>query len=190
MITNLLLVGLCFLIGQISAGKVIARSRGVDLSKHGSGNVGATNVSRVFGLKLGLITLLFDVFKGFLPYFLSTLVPDSNWILPLTGFSVVLGHCFAGGKGVATTLGVLLALSYQLALAALASFIITFSICRIVSASSIVAAIIIPIAGSLLGLNSPALISLLAISILVIFRHRSNIERLLRGEEKRFSAGR
>ena len=74
MITNLLLVGLCFLIGQISAGKVIARSRGVDLSKHGSGNVGATNVSRVFGLKLGLITLLIDVFKGFLPYFLSTLV--------------------------------------------------------------------------------------------------------------------
>lgn len=197
-------VALGYLCGALPFGLWLGRlARGIDVREHGSRNLGATNVYRVLGPPLGIATLLFDVLKGALP----------TWVLPglpffagfpggregcavTVGLAAVAGHvwtCFAGfrgGKGVATTVGVLLAVAPQACAVFAAVFVITLGITRYVSLGSIlgsvafVAALLWQSAGHL---ARPALWMGVLLALLVIARHKENLKRLARGEERRFA---
>jgi glycerol-3-phosphate acyltransferase PlsY len=181
-----------YLAGSIPFGLVFAGIKGVDLRRHGSGNIGATNVTRVIGKGLGLLTMLADMIKGFLPVvlfrFFSHGAPDLN-ILALTGVGAVLGHCypvflgFHGGKGVATSAGVFLAVCPSAIGVALAAFLLTVKITGFVSAGSLTAALIAPVAVHFFCPGSRFELMAWAIAVLVWWKHRENIGRLLRGEE-------
>lgn len=196
------------LLGSIPFSLMVARwCGGVDLRQHGSGNVGATNVARTLGWKWGLIALLLDACKGALPVLLVTglLHPGpavATHARVLAGVAAVLGHMFSpwlkfkGGKGVATGLGVAAVLSPWATLAALATFALTFALWRIVSLSSIIAALafaatqLIRFGGGLWGTETWSLGAFsIGVPLLIILRHQSNIGRLWRGEEKRFTLG-
>jgi len=158
----------------------------VDIRKRGSGNVGATNVLRVAGPKAGIVVLLLDILKGFL---IVKFAPLN--ISYLAGLAVISGHCwtpflgFKGGKGVATTLGVLLSISPLLTLYSLLIWIAVFSFSKIVSLSSLVASLLLPLI-VLLKSEQPQVVVYIAIySAVIIFRHKVNLVRLIRGEEKR-----
>ncbi|MDP8254046.1 MAG: glycerol-3-phosphate 1-O-acyltransferase PlsY [Candidatus Kaelpia aquatica] len=176
-----------YIVGGVPFAYIISRvfSR-VDIRKRGSGNVGATNVLRVVGPIAGVLVLLLDILKGFL---VVKLAPQS--IIYVAGLAVIVGHCwtpflrFKGGKGVATTLGVLLGINPIFCLFAASSWIVVFSIFKIVSLSSISAILILPIILLIRG-EQPFLLSFITIySALIIFRHQANLIRLIRGEEKR-----
>lgn len=182
-----------YFIGSIPTGVILAKYFGnVDLRNVGSGNIGATNVTRAMGKKFGAITLLGDVLKGFIPTILAVTVFDSYYWTALIGLSAFLGHIFSiflefkGGKGVATALGVLLATSPLATVIGLAVFILVFVVTRYVSAGSIAAAAIIPIAVFLTKRPFPFLLLTSLISIFVIYRHFENIKRLMNGTEKKF----
>ncbi len=200
----LLLIILSYVIGSIPtsiiAGKV---TRGIDIRDYGSGNPGATNTFRVLGKKIGITVGLIDIFKGFFcVFFLPGLLPADSLVADdirglTAGFASVAGHMwtvfagFKGGKGVGTSFGVFLGLAPIPSLITLASWcLLTFGT-GYVSLGSIVAAIVLPIAvigeGILTGNNSvPVSVVALLMGGLVVFRHRSNMGRLLRGEENRF----
>jgi len=190
-----------YLAGSIPFGLMIGKwVKGVDLRQHGSGNIGATNVGRVLGKKWGLICLFLDALKGALPvdFFPRWICgldhPWFNDLAVVAGVTTIVGHMFPcwlgfrGGKGVATSLGVVLMLSPWGLLVGAIGFFSTFAATRIVSLSSMVAAV----AFGLFYLTpwSPHSQSLAAFSIavplLILIQHRSNVRRLLRGEEARF----
>jgi glycerol-3-phosphate acyltransferase PlsY len=178
---------------------------GIDLRQHGSRNVGATNVARTLGLKWGLLALALDALKGLAPVLLlpESLLgsehPHVDDVRVGCGVAAICGHMFPcwlgfrGGKGVATALGVVVVLAPWPTLAAFAAFAVTFAASRIVSLSSILASVAFAVAEFTLlrenafsaGNWSLALFSL-AVPALIIFRHRSNLARLARGEEPRF----
>lgn len=190
-----------FLVGAIPVGYLIGRARGVDIRGHGSGNTGATNVSRVLGKKVGIITLLLDILKGALPVVLANFflpVPcglnTMNELIPASlGLMAIFGHCFSpfvgfkGGKGVATSLGVFLTLRPIESSLALLVFLLVFRCSRYVSLSSISAAAAMPILVLVLGDKSamPVFTTTFIASALIIVRHRTNIERLLQGTENK-----
>ena len=193
--TAFLLCLVFYIIGSFPTGYLIGRLHGVTVWQHGSGSIGATNVSRVIGKKAGIFTLIGDLLKGFLP----VVILDPLGFVPqnigcLSTF-LVLGHCLSippllkGGKGVATALGVYLALSPLLALFALIVFAIVIAASRIVSLASILAAVCAPIFTMICysQFYSPYTPWLMAISALVIYRHKSNLQRLISGDEPRFS---
>lgn len=184
-----------YLIGSFPTGKLLAKVYGVDITKSGSGNVGATNVARTLGKKAGIIVLLIDILKGIIAVKLSTIFinqPLDNFA-ELSGLAAICGHCFSippwlkGGKGVATALGVLVSLNPLIALGAVATFAGAFWSTRIVSISSILAAAIAPLLSLILGGPTLAVIFYLLMSLIIIWRHRENVTRLIRGEEKKFS---
>ena len=150
-----------YLLGCFPTGMILARFAGIDITKQGSGNVGATNVARVLGAKAGVITLVLDLLKGLLAVLLAQLLFSESQLVPHAGLAAVLGHCISlpprlkGGKGVATSLGVLLALSPKLAAWPLALFLITFSLSKIVSLSSLVALIATPLIAAYLYFPTP-----------------------------------
>lgn len=185
-----------YLIAAIPSGVVLARMMGVeDVRQKGSGNIGATNVYRVAGKLAGVLTLLGDTLKGFLP-----LLAIKNWLSPtpeqlaIASAVAILGHCypvylrFKGGKGVATALGLFLVLSPKAVLGALIVFILTVALTRYISLGSVLAALSAPLLILLLNLPQPIFLATLFIAMLVIWRHRSNIKRLLDGTENRFKA--
>jgi glycerol-3-phosphate acyltransferase PlsY len=199
-----------YIVGSVPFGFLIARYvYGVDVRQHGSGNIGATNVARVLGARAGSFALLLDVLKGVLPVLvLPRLLVGSEsanalHIAVLCALGAIIGHMFPiwlgfkGGKGVATALGAVVVLSPIPALIAAVAFAVTFAAARIVSLSSMLAAVAFgaaqiwllrpaPFAAQSWSLATFAL----AAPALIIFRHRSNIGRLLRGEEPRFKAKR
>jgi glycerol-3-phosphate acyltransferase PlsY len=192
-------VPIAYLVACIPFGLIIARSKGVDLRRHGSGNIGATNVARVIGKREGLLTLAGDIMKGFLPVLLLKLFfaspvfdnSDSDFFVALTGVAAVLGHCypifmnFRGGKGVATALGVYLAVCPASVLFAGAGFFLAVKKWGYVSVASLLAASMMPICINLL---CPApYIELMAwtIALVVWIKHADNLKRLSRGEENR-----
>jgi acyl phosphate:glycerol-3-phosphate acyltransferase len=197
-----------YLVGSLPFGLLIARSvAGVDIRQQGSGNIGATNVARVLGKKLGIAVLLLDCLKGalptaLLPWALADSTTHQLHLAVLSGTAAILGHMFPfwlkfrGGKGVATALGVALVLSPIATGAAFAVFVLCIALTRIVSLSSVLAACTFcGVELGLLGASafgeqtwSLATFSTLA-PLLIIFRHRSNLVRLLRGVEPRFEFG-
>lgn len=195
-----------YLAGSIPFGLLLARIvAGIDIRQHGSGNIGATNVGRVLGARWGTLVLVLDCLKGMAPVALlpPLLLSEPCMHLPvLCGVSTILGHMFPcwlrfrGGKGVATALGVVLVLAPQSSLLAAGVFAVSFALWRIVSLSSILAALSFAIGQAVLlqeGLWSRNGWSMgvfsLGIPALIIYQHRSNLGRLLRGEEARFRAG-
>ena len=184
---------LAYLCGAIPFGYVIAKLfKRVDIRTIGSGNPGATNVYRTISKPLGVLTLVLDLLKGFIPvYFTMLLNPDSVWLIIAVAFVTIIGHIFTvflnfkGGKGVATGCGVFLALNPLAILICFLVFVLFLVLFRYVSFASIMAAATLPI--SLYFLNSMAEIVIFAsiISILVIVRHISNIKRLLNGTENK-----
>jgi acyl phosphate:glycerol-3-phosphate acyltransferase len=187
-----------YLAGSIPSAYIAGKLRGVDLRKHGSGNLGATNVVRVLGAKTGAVVFIADVLKGFLPvYFLpmytETLRPEM-WAL-VYGVAAILGHVKpifllgkGGGKGVATASGVFLALAFIPMVAAEVVWIATFYFTRYVSLASLLAAAVLPIAilGWYRDPQSLVFIASVIIAAFVFWTHRANIGRLRRGEELRF----
>ena len=184
---------LSYLAGSIPFGLLFSRAVGKDVRKEGSGNIGATNVNRVLGKKLGILTLLCDVAKGFFPVYLASqfLPPAENreLFIALCGLATVLGHMFSvflgfkGGKGVATALGVFLYFSPPAIGVALLIFIAVVAISGFVSAGSLAAAAVIPLLIWCFGGALSTLVAALGIAVLVWVKHSSNIRRLLRGEE-------
>jgi acyl phosphate:glycerol-3-phosphate acyltransferase len=187
-----------YLAGSIPSAYLAGKARGVDLRKHGSGNLGATNVARVLGAKIGAIVFIVDLLKGFLPVFYlpiytETLQPGL-WAL-VYGAAAILGHVKpifllgkGGGKGVATASGVFLALAFIPMLIAEMVWIVVFSFTRYVSLASLLGATVLPIAILVLSRDpqSPVFIASVIIAIFVFWTHRANIGRLRRGEEHRF----
>jgi acyl phosphate:glycerol-3-phosphate acyltransferase len=181
-------------LGSIPFGYLLARWSGAgDIRRIGSGNIGATNVLRTGRKGLALATLLLDLAKGGLPTALghAWFGPD---VAALAGAGAILGHCFPawlafrGGKGVATAAGVVLGLTPLAFVAILAAFVAVVATTRLVSLGSLVAAGLAPVAAWLMGHVQAAELYLL-VAALVIFKHRDNIRRLLRGEESRVSLG-
>ena len=187
-----------YLAGSIPSAYIAGRLRGVDLRKHGSGNLGATNVVRVLGAKTGAVVFIADLLKGFLPvYFLpiytETLRPEL-WAL-VYGVAAIAGHVKpifllgkGGGKGVATASGVFLALAFVPMLVSEIAWIATFYFTRYVSVASLLGAAVLPIAilAWYRDPESPVFIASVIIAAFVFWTHRANIGRLRRGEEHRF----
>ncbi|WP_434345976.1 glycerol-3-phosphate 1-O-acyltransferase PlsY [Myxococcus virescens] len=188
------LVLLGYLAGSIPFGVLLTRwLRGVDVRKGGSGNIGATNVTRVAGKKLGAVVLLLDAIKGALPVVLAVrLLPDAPTVHVAVGLAAVLGHIYPvwlklqGGKGVATALGVLLVLVPQAALAAALVYVAVFAASRVSSLGSLAAgATAVGTAALTARAVEYAGLSALLFA-LMLWTHRGNIRRLARRTERRF----
>lgn len=218
---------LAFLLGSIPFGLFIAKAKGIDIRQHGSGNIGATNVFRIVGKKHGLSCLLLDALKGFVPVVIAISViqfegmknPMSMNALSayahdfsmstaqifqvFTGLCAVLGHNytpwagFKGGKGIATSAGVFIALMPAAIVILIAIWLLAFLISRYVSLASIIAAAALPLV-TLWGSwfhgkiqnntwNKPLFLFTVILALMAIWKHRSNIVRLLNGTEHRFT---
>ncbi|MBI5485432.1 MAG: glycerol-3-phosphate acyltransferase [Deltaproteobacteria bacterium] len=188
------LVTLAYLLGSIPTGLLLGKAYGIDVRKEGSGNIGATNLYRTVGRKVGAMTLVGDCLKGLLPVLVvkySSLPPDyAAWV----GLAAFCGHVFSlflkfkGGKGVATALGVFLALAPMAVAIAIAVFAAFMSTWRYVSLGSIAAAAIMPVAVAIRGASRALITVTLIIAVVVIIRHHENIRRLIAGTENRFKA--
>jgi acyl-phosphate glycerol 3-phosphate acyltransferase len=198
-----------YLVGSIPFGVLIARSRGVDIFKEGSGNIGATNIGRVLGYQFGLLVFALDFLKGALPVFIvqrfsnaSATTSTLDSLEPITaGLAAFLGHLFPaylrfrGGKGIATGAGVVSVLLPLPTLAAVSAWIVVLLATRYVSLSSIIAALVLCLAEAR-WISDPLMPPHLALTIfcwlasaLVFFRHRTNIVRLVQGNENRIRQG-
>ena len=195
---------IAYLTGAIPSGLWLGRLlRGVDVRTMGSGNLGATNVYRSLGPGIGVATLVIDLAKGALPVALLPGSPlgaafpgGAEWCRLACGFAAIAGHLwtvfagFKGGKGVATTAGVLLALSPPAFAVILAVFVATVAITRWISLGSILGAIAFAVTLGVIapgGVKSPTFVFGVLVAALVILRHRENIARLVSGTERRFS---
>ena len=202
MITILLMV-FSYILGSVPNALWIGKMfKGIDVREHGSKNTGSTNAARVLGVKLGILTLILDISKGLVPTLLAVLLKVdffenltkiSNLDYVLVGICAILGHVFSifmnfkGGKAVATTLGVFLVLVPKAILFAAIVFFVVFAIFRYVSLSSIFAAISLPIFTYFLYQQIVYIILGILIAILIVVKHKSNIERLKNGTESKFS---
>jgi len=182
-----------YLLGSVSFGILLSKVFGLaDPRTVGSGNPGATNVLRSGKKLAALLTLLGDAFKGWLPVWLAIFTGLPVLVVCLVGLAVFLGHLypiyykFKGGKGVATALGVMVAISPWLALAALAVWGVIFYFSRYASLASIIAAMTAPIAAYLLLPYGKYVLMVFVMSALLVWRHRSNIQKLLAGTEAGF----
>ncbi len=184
-----------YLIGSIPFGLLIAKTKGLDIRKQGSGNIGATNVLRCLGKPLGITCFVLDVLKGYLPAFVFPMVGKIGADFPsigiLFGAAAILGHNFPiflkfkGGKGIATSAGVLLGVAPLAVGLGILTWAIIFFISGYVSLGSIIAALVVAIVGWLRYDITTAL-ALTLLGALAIYRHRENIKRLLAGEENKF----
>ena len=197
MLTMLLFVAFGYLAGSISTAILVCRALGLpDPREEGSHNPGATNVLRFGGKKAAAITLAGDLFKGLLPVLLARLAGLDDTGLALTALAAFLGHLypvffgFAGGKGVATAFGALLGLSWPVALAALATWLLMAWIVRVSSLSALTAAVLTPLFAWGLSLPGAMLAVVLMMMGLLVWRHRSNIHHLLAGTEDKIGSDR
>ena len=193
-ITGIVCILFAYLLGAVPFGLVLTRGSGIDIRQEGSRNIGATNVARLLGKKMGALTLALDILKGFAPMFLAALVvgdePGHNLIVALCGAASVIGHMFPvylgfkGGKGVATALGAFLYLAPLAVLGCLAVFLLTVRLSGYVSLGSLLGSA--SILGWLFLLGVPAWKWMLATFIVVMIwvKHHQNIGRLLAGTEK------
>lgn len=186
-----------YLMGSIPTGVIIAGRRKINLRRVGSGNIGATNVTRAMGKGWGAVVLFVDALKGLIPVLIARrIVGTEGWQadlwLSLTGLAALLGHCwsvflkFQGGKGVATGFGVFVGLSPLAAFLAFCVWITSFSLYRLSALGALSAATSLPIS---IGMIYPQRIYLalsLIVAVLIFYTHRENIDRMLKGKEKGF----
>lgn len=183
-----------YLLGSIPTGLLLGKAWGIDVRNEGSGNIGATNLYRTVGRKVGIMTLIGDCLKGLLPVLLVKYYALPADYAAWVGLAAFCGHVFSvflrfkGGKGVATALGVFLALSPLAVAIALGVFVILMFVWRYVSLGSIAAAAVMPPAVALLGGGRVLILVTLIISAVVIVKHHGNIKRLLEGTENKFKA--
>ncbi len=180
----------CYLVGSLPWSYLVARLKRIDIRQHGSGNVGATNVTRVVGAGYGALALIGDVGKGIFAAWLTNFLSVPLW---LSGLAVV-GHNwsiwlqFTGGKGVATTIGLLVVFSWPTLLVTLLIWVLMVALTRYVAVGSMVALLSVPVVLSLFQAPSVnwELVGLFgALGLMTVWQHRSNIQRILRGEESR-----
>jgi glycerol-3-phosphate acyltransferase PlsY len=188
-IATLLAVG-AYLIGSLSAAIITCKLMGLpDPRTQGSRNPGATNVLRIAGKRTAALVLLGDMLKGLIPLLAARAFDVEDHILAAVGLAAFLGHLypiyfgFHGGKGVATSLGILLGLSWPLAAAVLATWLFMARVFRISSLSALTAAIAAPLYTWLLLNSAPLLVMVCVISAMLLWRHRGNIQRLISGAE-------
>ena len=193
-----------YLIGSVSFSVIISKKMaGFDVREKGSGNAGATNMLRSVGTKAAVLTLLCDALKGVVAIIFAIIVgaiaknSDKALLVQIAGILVVIGHTFPvffnfkGGKGVATSLGVLLITNWQIGLICLVFALILMALTRFVSLGSIAAAILFPVLTVFIHENylvpGNYVIFAIIMAILVVFNHRSNVKRLLEGKENKLS---
>lgn len=211
MLNLVLIIALSYLVGSIPTSIIVGKLvKGIDIRNYGSGNPGGTNVIRVVGLGWGIFVILFDAFKGFFAtYFIAKWFYGDASILNLTtlqiiaGCSAVIGHIwtifagFKGGKGVSTSAGMLLGIAPVDLLISLLFFVIIVALTRYVSLGSIISAILFPFiiifTEKILKLEHSDFFTLLIfgslIAVLIVYRHRSNIKRLIAGNENKLIFG-
>jgi glycerol-3-phosphate acyltransferase PlsY len=192
MALNISIWVITYFMGSIPFGVLFARAQKINLQEHGSRNIGATNVSRILGKKAGIFTLLGDTFKGWLAILLAYLFLTDPYHIAVAGFTAFLGHLFSvfikfkGGKGVAIGLGIHLYIMPIPTLMAIGVFALTLWVLNYVSLSSICSSIALPIFGILTNVPAPYIFMSLGIAIMVVFKHRGNIFRILMGTESSF----
>lgn len=181
-----------YVLGSIPTGFLLGSFSGIDIRQAGSGNVGATNVARIVGRKQGLITLLLDVAKGFIPVVVSSQLGFSLTVTVLAALAAFLGHLypiflkFQGGKGVATAFGIFLGIAPLAAVSLVLVFVVVVAISRRISLASMAAAGITPVVLWLFSYPSLFLWLGFSIALLILFRHQENIRRLISGTEPKF----
>ncbi|MGC8852878.1 MAG: glycerol-3-phosphate 1-O-acyltransferase PlsY [Hydrogenobacter sp.] len=190
---SLLLVLFAYLLGSVLFGEHIARAKGIDIRSVGSGNVGATNVGRALGKKYALIVFFLDMLKGFFPTLLARLYFGlESWTLFMVGIASVLGHVFPvfhnfkGGKAVATAFGVLLGVSFKVALFSLIIWFLVFKLKGYVSLASLVSSASAVLLLILFGFPFKVVLMSLLITSIIFYRHKDNIHRLMSGTEHAF----
>lgn len=186
-------IGVAYLIGSVPTGLLLGKLYGIDVRQQGSGNIGATNLYRTVGRNVGILTLIGDCLKGVAPVLLARYFGLSGEQVAWVGLAAFCGHVFSvflrfrGGKGVATALGVFLALSPLAVLIAIVLFVLVMLKWRYVSLGSVCAAAVMPLVVSLSGDHVLTVVTFL-IALVVIVRHLENIRRLLAGTENKFKA--
>jgi glycerol-3-phosphate acyltransferase PlsY len=189
--TRTLLILFAYLVGSIPIGVLLARLKGKDPRKVGSGNIGATNVMRSAGKVLGILTLIGDVLKGFIPTFIAMRLGMPDLFIALVGLAVFSGHLFPvflkfkGGKGVATGAGVFLAINPLVILISFIIFVIVFLIWKYVSLGSLVGTAIIPLTFTLMKTPLEYILFSLLIACAVFIKHKDNLKRLFAGTENK-----
>lgn len=195
---------IAYLIGSINFSVIISKKMaGFDVREKGSGNAGSTNVLRTVGKKAAVITLICDILKGVVSILIAKLVGniwenlDSALLVQLAGIFAIVGHTFPvffkfkGGKGVATSLGVLLTTNWQIGLICLVFALVLMALTQMVSVGSIVAAILYPVLTIFITENyivpGNYIISSIILAVLVVFNHRANVKRILTGTENKIS---
>ena len=204
MATYIIVSIIAYLLGSISFSIIISKKMaGFDVREKGSGNAGATNVLRSVGKKAAILTLICDCLKGVLAILIAFVVGkiaknlDESLLIQLAGVFVILGHTFPvffkfkGGKGVATSLGVLLMTNWQIGLICLVFALVLMALTRFVSLGSIGAAILFPVLTVFIHtnylVNGNYIIFAIILAVLVVFNHRTNVQRLLEGKENKLS---
>ncbi|MFZ2311870.1 MAG: glycerol-3-phosphate 1-O-acyltransferase PlsY [Methylobacter sp.] len=189
-----LFVPAAYLIGSISSAIITCRLMGLpDPREQGSGNPGATNVMRFGGKKAAAITLLGDMLKGLIPVYIANALEVPLELLALTGLAAFMGHLypaffgFKGGKGVATSVGVLLGFSWVLGLAFMGTWLLIYKLGKISSLSALIASILSPVYGWFIVGDAKVVAASLVMTVFLLWRHKSNIQRLLAGEEGRLA---
>ena len=210
MLSYILATVIAYFIGSINSSVIISKKiAGFDLREKGSGNAGSTNVLRTVGKKAAVLTLICDILKGVISIIIGILIGvifknvDRELILQISGIAVVIGHTFPiffgfkGGKGVATSLGVLLMTNWQIGLICLVFALVLMALTRMVSVGSCVAAILFPVLTLFINEHYIILtegksgrvyfIYSIILALIVLYNHRSNIQRILNGTENKLS---
>lgn len=187
MLARMALVLFGFWAGAVPFGVLIARWLGVDIREHGSGNIGATNVTRVLGPIPGAIVLVLDAAKGALPTWLAIHYSGDMFTVLVTGFAAILGHCFSpflefrGGKGVATAMGVFLVLAPQFVVFGVLAFAAVLELTKVPALGSLAGALTIAISFLVYREREAAILAFLVLALLV-YTHRTNLAKLRKGK--------
>ncbi|AOZ91385.1 glycerol-3-phosphate 1-O-acyltransferase PlsY [Paenibacillus crassostreae] len=198
MLIQIITLTICYLLGSISFSVLLAKMlKGIDIRQYGSGNAGATNTLRVLGKGPAIVVLLLDVLKGIVAVWIGKwLGGDEAWIPALCGIAAIMGHNwpiyfnFRGGKGVATTIGVMATLSFLPALLAGIIAIISIVLTRYVSLGSLILVLLTPVFLLILGgYPQPVFWTSIIIAIFVFWRHRSNIVKIVQHRENKIGSG-
>ena len=198
MLKVLIFVIISYLLGSLPNGLYVANLKGIDIRNEGSKNTGATNVFRVMGAKFGILVLILDALKGFIPLFIAEKFGVAGNSLVLIGITAVIGHTFSpflnfkGGKGVATSLGIFLYLAPIPMLITLLMFFVVVGITKYVSLGSVLASVMLPLLILFIPVNeklgNKAIVFIISalLGTYIIYKHRANIQRLKNGTENKF----